>query len=122
MEQASISNTDEPVAPQDSNKKSARPRPVTLTSPGDIISFQQEIKSISQDHFSLGTTGARIRIFTHYMGDYKVSLSYLSEHNIHHFIFYCQSEKPIQPVIRHLPMNTSSQDIALALRSCDVTS
>jgi hypothetical protein len=42
-------------------------------------------KHIAKDQFSLRTTGAGIHIVTHCMANYKVILSYLSEHNFHHF-------------------------------------
>jgi len=42
------------------------------------------------------------------MADKKVILSYLSEHNLHHFTFYPQSDKPIKAVIPQLPVNISS--------------
>jgi hypothetical protein len=58
------------------------------------------------------------------MADYKVILSYLSEHNLHYFTFYTQSDKPVKPAIRHLHVNISSQDIipSLQMLSYDVIS
>jgi hypothetical protein len=85
-----------------------------LTSPDNVIAFQQDIKLISQDHFSLRTTGSGIRIVTHCMADCKAILSYLPEHNLHHLTFYPQSDKPIKAAVRHLPIYTYSQDFTLA--------
>jgi len=51
------------------------------------------------------------------MADYKATLSYLSEHNLRHFSFYPQSDKPIKAVLRHVPINTSPQEITLAIQS-----
>jgi len=45
------------------------------------------------------------------MDDYKTIQSYLSGHNLHHFTFDPQSDKPIKTVICHLSINTSSQEL-----------
>jgi len=38
---------------------------------------------------------------------YKAILSYLSEHNLHRFTFYPQSDKPIKAAVHHLRINAS---------------
>jgi hypothetical protein len=118
METTSTPNPDEPVAlqggdvavvPRNNNKKFIRPPRINLTSPVNIISFQQDIKHTAQE-FSMRTTGAGIRIATHYTTDHTAILSYLSRHNFSHFTLYSHCDKPIKAVIRHLPINTSSQE------------
>jgi hypothetical protein len=115
MEKASITNPDESAVPQGSNKRFDSLHPIILTSPVKIISLQQDIKSIAQDHFSLQTTRARIHTVTFCMADYKVIPLYLSVRNLHHFS-YPQSDKPTKAVICHPCINTSSQDMTLALQ------
>lgn len=58
------------------------------------------IKHIEMYQFSLRATGVGIRTLIHCMVDYKAILSYLSEHNLHHFTFYPKCEKPVRAIIR----------------------
>jgi len=48
------------------------------------------------------------------MADYKAILYCLSKHNLHHFTFYLQFDKPNKAVIRHLPIKIYSdlQDLS----------
>jgi hypothetical protein len=46
------------------------------------------------------------------MADYSAMKSYLEKNNLHYFTFSPNSEKPIKAVIRHLPPDTSVEDIS----------
>jgi len=101
METASTWNLDGLVTPQGkddlvqgSSKKFATSLPITWTS-GNIC-FQQYVRIIAQDHYSLRIIGAGIRIVTHCMADCKVIIYHFPEHNLRHFTFYLQSEQPIK--------------------------
>jgi hypothetical protein len=97
---------------------STRPLSLILTSPVKFISFQQDVKPIAQDYFSLMTTGVRIHIITHCMANYKALLEY----NLHHFAFNPQFYKPIRAALPQLLINTFSQIVILACQElgCDV--
>jgi hypothetical protein len=84
----SSSNSMDPVAPEGSSKKFEGPPRVIVTSPVNIISLQKVFKPIPKNQFSLRTTGDGTRIVIYYMADYKAILSYLFDHNLHHFTFY----------------------------------
>jgi hypothetical protein len=46
------------------------------------------------------------------MPEYSVMKSYLEKNNLHYFIFFPNSEKPLKAVIRHLPPDTPAEDIS----------
>jgi len=119
MEMESTWNPNDPVGPRDNSNKFYRPPPIILTSPVSVISFQEIVKYFAQDHISLRTTGPGILILSNCLTDYRLILFYLSDHNFHHFTFYPQSDKPINAVILHLPIRTSSQDIPLAFQELE---
>jgi hypothetical protein len=75
MEPASTSNPNELTASQGRNKNSSRPFPMILTSPVNIISFQQDMKPIVQYKFSLRTTGTGIRIVNHLMAGWAMVIN-----------------------------------------------
>jgi hypothetical protein len=50
------------------------------------------------------------------MTDYKAIQNLLSHKGLPRFIFYTKGEKPVKAVIRHMPNNTSSEDITVALQ------
>jgi hypothetical protein len=86
METESTSNSKGMVIPQCSNKKYESPLHIIFN-----CSYQRYltkvIKLIVKDEVSLQTTGSRLHIITHCMADYTAILSYLPEHNFHHFTF-----------------------------------
>jgi len=57
------------------------------------------------------------------MAIYMAVLSYLSEHNLHYFTFSPKSGKSLKVLIHYLLINTSLQDITLALEvlGCGIT-
>jgi hypothetical protein len=112
---AAVADSD-PAAPEGS-KESERPTPIILTSTGNSISFQEKMKPIPWQQFSLRTMGARgIHFLTHGMTFYKAMLSYLTKHNLRHFPYCKKSDKP-KAVIRVLPLYISSKDITPLLKN-----
>jgi hypothetical protein len=53
------------------------------------------------------------------MVDYNAIQKFFIEKNLHFFTFYTKADKPVKAVIRHLPGNTSEEDIAVALQEMD---
>jgi hypothetical protein len=51
------------------------------------------------------------------MADFQSVISYFESRNLSYFPFYPNSEKPIKPVIRHLPQNTPDEGISDGLIS-----
>jgi hypothetical protein len=61
-------------------------------------------------------TASGTRITTKSMTDYKPIQNLLSQKDLPFFTFYIKGDKPVNAVIRHLPNNTSSEDITVALQ------
>jgi hypothetical protein len=61
--------------------------------------------------FFCRNTATGTRITTKNLADYKAIQTLLYNQGLNYFTFYTKSEKPIKAVIRHIPTNTSSEDI-----------
>jgi hypothetical protein len=66
--------------------------------------------------FFFRNTASGTRITTKNMADYKATQNLLSQKNLPVFTFYTKGDKPVKAVIRHLPSNTLSEDITVALQ------
>jgi hypothetical protein len=55
------------------------------------------------------------------MADYSAMKFYREKNNLHYFTFSLNSEKPMKPVIRHLPPDTPGEDISNSLEDLDFT-
>jgi hypothetical protein len=64
--------------------------------------------------FFFRNTASGTRITTKSMADYKTIQNLLSQKYLPFFTFYTKGEKPVKAAIRHLPINTSSEDITVA--------
>jgi hypothetical protein len=58
---------------------------------------------------------------TRSMGDYNTIQKFLTEKNLHFFTFYTEAGKLVKAVIRHLPSNTSAEEITRAFQEIDKT-
>jgi hypothetical protein len=56
------------------------------------------------------------QITTKNMVDYIATQNILSQKGLTFYIFYTKADKPVKAVSRHLPSNTSSEDITFALQ------
>jgi hypothetical protein len=93
------------------NDSKSRPPPIILTSEDDLVS--REIKIVmSGEFFWNNATG--IQVTTKSMVNYNAIQKFLTEKNLHFFIFYTKTVKLVKAVIRHLPGNTSAEDITVA--------
>jgi hypothetical protein len=69
---------------------------------------------VNREFFRNTATGTQIT--TKNMDDYRAIQTFLANKGHPYFLFYTKTEKPIKAVIRHLPSNTSSEDITVALQ------
>jgi hypothetical protein len=92
--------------------KIGRPPPIVIIATVNLLQLQKLIKSVVKENFEFQNTGNGTRIITKTLGDFPAVKSYLETHNLHYFTFYPKSLKPIKAVIRHIPLNTPSQDIS----------
>jgi hypothetical protein len=53
------------------------------------------------------------------MADHKATQNLLSQKGLPFFAFYTEGDKPVKAAIRHLPSNTSSEDITVALQELE---
>jgi hypothetical protein len=103
--------------PQDQEKlDKVRPPPIVFTSEANLISLQKELKSVVSREFFFRNTATGTRITTKNLADYKAIQTLLSNQGLNYFTFYIKSDKPIKAVVIHLPTNTSSEDITVALQ------
>jgi hypothetical protein len=98
------------------NLDKGRPTPIVLTSEVNFLSFQKDLKAVVTGEFFFRNTASGTRITTKSMADKKTMQYLLSQKGLPFFTFYTKGEKPLKAVIRHLPINTSSEDITVALQ------
>ncbi|PNF27753.1 hypothetical protein B7P43_G12787, partial [Cryptotermes secundus] len=98
------------------NTGKGRPPPIILTSEVNLLSLQKEMKVVVTGEFFFWNTASSIRITTKNMADYKATQNLLNQKGLSFFTFYTKGDNPVNAVIRHLPSNTSSEDITVALQ------
>jgi hypothetical protein len=103
MEGAEVSDE----ASYSENTDKGRPPPIVLTSEANLLSPQKDLKTVVTGEFFFRNTASGTRITTNNMADYKATQNLLSQKNLPFFTFYTKGDKPVKPVIRHLPSNTS---------------
>jgi hypothetical protein len=99
-----VSNPTEAAAPV----KSARPPPIVLTSAGNLIQLQKQLKGVAK-------TCNGTKVVTMDMVDYQAVRNFLDSHSLSYFTFFPKTDKPIKAVILHLPINIPAEDIAQGL-------
>jgi hypothetical protein len=100
---------------QEAPKKSGRPPSVVMTSTTNLIRLQSDLKDHVKGQYEFRNTRNETRIVTKEIADYSAMKFYLEKNNLQHFTFSTHSEKPIKAVIRHLPPDTSAEDISNSL-------
>jgi hypothetical protein len=99
----------------ENNLEKGRPSPRVLNSEFKLLSLQKDLKAVVTGKFFQNTaSGTRITIKS--MADYKTVQNLLSQKGLPFFTFYTRGDKPVKAVIRHLPINTSSEDITVVLQ------
>jgi hypothetical protein len=107
---------------EETTAKTGRPPQIIITSAVNLIHLQKQQNNVVEEEFEFRTTRNGTKIITRGMMDSLGVKSHLETNNFSYFTFYPKSEKPIKAVIRHLPVNTSAEDICEELVSlgCDV--
>jgi hypothetical protein len=95
-------------------KKADHPA-IVLTSEVNLLSLQKDLKAVVTGEF-FRNSASGTRITTKSVADYKTIQNLLSQKGIPFFTLYTKGDKPVKAVIRHLPNNTSSEDITVALQ------
>jgi hypothetical protein len=109
METDSSNTPQEEAAPV----KTGRPSPIVLTSAVNLIQMQRHLKNVAKGDFEFRNTKNGTRVITKSMTDFEAVKSFFSTQNLSYYSFFPKSEKPIQAVLRHLPINTPAQDIPM---------
>jgi hypothetical protein len=89
--------------------------PIILTSTTNLIQLQRQLKNVAKDDFEFRNTKNGTRVITKSMTDFAAVKSYFSTHNLSFYSFFPKSLKPVKAVLRHLPLNTSAEDISEGL-------
>jgi hypothetical protein len=95
--------------------KTGRPPPIILTSTVNLIQLQKQLKGVVSEDFEFRSTRNGTRVITRGIADFLSVKSYFENHKLSYFSFFPKSGKPIKAVIRHLPQNTSAEDISNCL-------
>jgi hypothetical protein len=98
----------------DNNLENGRPPSTVLTSEVNLLSLQKDLKAAVAEFFRNTASGNRIT--TKSMADYKTIQNLLSQKGLPFFTLYTKGDKAVKAVISHLPNNTSSEDITVALQ------
>jgi hypothetical protein len=102
--------------------KTGRPPPIILMSSENLIQLQKQLKNVVKDDFEFRSTRSGTRVFTKGMADFEAVKAHFSQNNLSYVFFFPKAQKPVKAVIRHLPPNTSAEDISdgLVNRGFDV--
>jgi hypothetical protein len=65
------------------------------------MQLQSHIKGTG--NFEFRNTRSGTRIITNEMADFSAIKNYLGNNNLSYITFFPKSQKPVKPVIRHLP-------------------
>jgi hypothetical protein len=100
----------------DNNLDKGRPPPIVLTSEVNVHSLQRYLKTVVTGEIFFRNTAPGTRITTKSMADYKAIQNLSSQKGLPFSTVYTEGGKPVKTVIGHLPNNTSSEGIAVALQ------
>jgi hypothetical protein len=81
----------------------------------NLIRLQSDLKDHVKGQYEFQNTRNEIRIVTKEIEDYSAIKSYMEKNNVHYCTFSPNFEKPVKAVIRHLPPDTSAEDISNSL-------
>jgi hypothetical protein len=106
-----VSNPTEATAPE----KLGQPLPIMLTSAANLIQLQKQLKGVAKQNFEFRSTRNGTRVVTKDMVDCQAVKTSLNNHSLSYYTFYPKADKPINAVIRHLPINAPAEGIAEGL-------
>jgi hypothetical protein len=103
---------------QESSSKSGRLLPIVLTSTTtNLMQLQKRYKGVVAGSFEFRNTRSGTKIVPKEMADLSTIKTFLETNKLSFYTFSLKSEKRIKAVIRHLPQNTTAEDISDGLVS-----
>jgi hypothetical protein len=100
---------------QGTTNQAGRPPPIILSSATNLLQLQKNIKGIVKGSFEFRNTKNGTIVLTKEMADFSAIKSFFLSKKFSFYTFFPKSQKPIKAVIRHLPPNTSAEEIYEAL-------
>jgi hypothetical protein len=97
--------------------KTGRPPQIILTSTTNLIQLQKQLQNVVKENFEFRSARSGTRVITRGIVDFQSDKSHFDTNNMSYYSFYPKSEKPMMPLIRHLPHNTPAQDLSDGLVS-----
>jgi hypothetical protein len=81
----------------------------------NLIRLHSDLKNQVKGENEFRNTQNGAHIIAKEMADYLAMKSYLEKNNLHYFIFFPNSEKPIKAIIHHLPPDMPAEVISNSL-------
>jgi hypothetical protein len=100
---------------QESSSQAGRPAPMILTSPNNLLQWQENLRGLVKGNFEFRTSKNGNRFVTRNQADFPPINTYLASENLSFYTFPLKSQKCLKAVIRHLPSVTPAEDISEAL-------
>jgi hypothetical protein len=100
---------------QKAPRKSGRPPPIMMNSITNLIPLQSDLKRPYQTEYKFQNTRNGTHIRTKEMADSSAMIFYLEKNILKYFIFFPNSGKPVEVVIRHFPPVMPAEDISNSL-------
>jgi hypothetical protein len=100
---------------EETSTTSGRAPPLVLNSSVNLFNIQEDVNEIGNGNFEFRSTHNGTRRTTQAMADYSAVRAHLEAKILNLFILFPKSEKPIQAVIRHLPIDTPAEVISSGL-------
>jgi hypothetical protein len=114
MDAEDVGDSPVPEGEQQQNKR-GRPPTIVLTSAINFIFLQNKLNGVVKGNYEFRSTRNGTRVITREMANFSAIRTYFDSHKLNYYTFYAKSEKPIKAVIRHLPIDTPSEDISNGL-------
>jgi hypothetical protein len=80
-----------------------------------LIQLQKQLKGVAKQNFEFRSTRNGTKVVTKGMLDYRAVKTIFNNHSLSYYTFHTKADKPTKAVIRHIPINTTAEDIAEGL-------
>jgi hypothetical protein len=100
---------------QQTSGSADRPPPIVLTTATNLLQLQKDIRVFVKGNFNLRSTRNGTRVVTRETADYSAIGAHFDGRNMSYYTFHPKSDKPINVIIIHLPIDTSAEVICNAL-------
>jgi hypothetical protein len=94
------------------SSQAGKPPPIVLTSQANLMQLRRQLKGLMKGNFEYRSTRNGTRVVTKETANFSDTRSHFEINNLPYFTFYLKSQKPINPVIRHLTLSTPTEDIS----------